>query len=364
MKQNEPTTTEIVKCILMLSWAQYLLAICDLHPWQPIALICDTPRLSKRIINALSSQYSKVGVIEELTTETLKKSSRLWPVIFFGCSRENLGKREEQRIRRFVDVAKRGLWWEKGEDAYLIVGIFDKHIPQIFRNDFFKIYLREESGLDEDEIKGFLAKLMHHAILPRYELDRIALKHEQEQPMLAAFKIAADIVALVNPETDTSRAAYVSESLVILDEESADTSDVVELFLDILFDKAEAGELRIHELPNLERYQIDLMGSSFFENSTGVYVAESYFSRLIEELKAIFPVDVIKRTLVEEGVIFASNEATYTTKMRYTNPFGQDMRVRMIKLDKDRLKRPGKLSFCETCRLNSMEEMKNREVER
>lgn len=345
---------DILKLIISLSWGVPLLSRFNMQPLMPIAFITESSRESRLVMGLVPRQrVIHTRTSQKEISDKLIDSEAL-PLLFLGDNKDNPSKRENELVSFLVSVIRAGVC-EKKEVNSLAVGIFEKHIPQQFQQSFFKIYIQDCEDYHAEEVAAYKDLLFCETMIRKDKVERLLSSHNECIPMLSALKASIELAQFACPEIDTISLAQIAEQLVTLDEERNDTDDLIDLFLDDIYKEAENGRVSLFDLPNLEAWQIDQLGTAVFADKAYLYISEQRFSQLVSGLRCIYPIDIIKYKLVEAGIIKGSGETSYSTKMGYITPYGEYKRVRMIKLAQDSLVKIGDVPFLDLCRLNNNE---------
>ena len=104
-----------------------------------------------------------------------------------------------------------------------------------------------------------------------------------------------------------------------------------------------------YELPCLEMAVVDRIEKVILYDSDYLYLKESFFKDILERLLRIFSVDVLKRELLDAGILSSDKSKTYTVKVTYIDITGQYQRERMLRFEREKMKILGDMEFIEQC---------------
>ena len=75
------------------------------------------------------------------------------------------------------------------------------------------------------------------------------------------------------------------------------------------------------------------------------YISERLFKEIANPLIKVVAIDVLKKTLKQEGILCPENTRTFTVKMGYYNLVTEYKRKRMLRFSRDKLDHVGELDF-------------------
>lgn len=135
------------------------------------------------------------------------------------------------------------------------------------------------------------------------------------------------------------------DKLIELDSQAQDLSDLPEIFIDRLFAyKRINPEVKLVDLAEFRRSDLDETGKTMFHNFQYLYISVELFDSVVSDLDRIADSDRIKQSLEEAGIL-KTLQTGYTARMSATDENGQLHRPRMLRLDLEKLKKPGELDF-------------------
>lgn len=105
----------------------------------------------------------------------------------------------------------------------------------------------------------------------------------------------------------------------------------------------------VFELPDIEMSVVDCIDEVFLFDDDYFYMKESLFMNISSSLLKIFPSEVLKSALVDEGILRPENEKAYTVKANYYNITGGYERIRMLRFKRSVLKKCGETDLIELC---------------
>ena len=194
-------------------------------------------------------------------------------------------------------------------------------------------------------------------LLNRRTLDDACMVHADKAPELRALNVAISIAALLDASFDAGLYYEAAQRIVRLDENNADGDDIVVLFRDLLYQMLVRKRISAaYQLPCLESEAVDALSRQLFFNESTVYMSECLFRCIVEDLRGIFDIDVIKNTLSDEGIMLRGKKR-YAVKMGYTNAYGEDIRVSMLRFDREKLKKLGEMDVVDLCNSVNEEEI-------
>lgn len=135
--------------------------------------------------------------------------------------------------------------------------------------------------------------------------------------------------------------------------EAGSSEDVAELFIEECYKwQRKIRFTNIFELPQIEMEVIDKIDEAIFYNKEFIFVSESLFKQIVSALLNIYPENILKFALVQEGILKPENTKTATSKMNYRSIAGTYERVRMLKFQRSEFVMCGELDFVSLCLLN------------
>ena len=141
-----------------------------------------------------------------------------------------------------------------------------------------------------------------------------------------------------------------ARQLVLFNDENQDANNLGEVFVRELYHWQEQTEFNeIYLLPNLGMDVLGKIDSVILYDGNFVFMKEKLFEEIVKSLLKVFSCPVMKKALVEEGVLCTENTRTNTVKMGYYNLAGEYQRERMLKFRRERLCIAGEMEFVELC---------------
>jgi len=105
----------------------------------------------------------------------------------------------------------------------------------------------------------------------------------------------------------------------------------------------------VFKLPDVEMSVVDHIDEVFLFDDEYFYMKESLFTTIASSLLDVFPAEVLKSALVDEGILRPENEKTYTVKTNYYNIAGGYERIRMLRFKRSVFKKCGELELIDLC---------------
>lgn len=149
-----------------------------------------------------------------------------------------------------------------------------------------------------------------------------------------------------------------AKKLAGFDEDSHNLNGVGDFFIDSLYRWQENTSFHnIYRLPELGMSVARKTSQAVFFDDRYIYMKDSFFKQIASPLLNTFQVSVLKKALVDDGILCPDKSDTYTVKVGYYNIAGQFKRERMLRFSRNRLEKTGEPGFVEIC-LNSKQNRK------
>ena len=346
---------EAVKLLLTYSWSFPILQYAGICLNKPLAIVVDDACSQHAVAMALSDSYSMYGLSNKETVIQKIQDSEILPAVFLAPNADYLGKRVKEALYLIQEVTRVATLNNK-RICVPVIWVFDRHVPNEFGNSFFCVPLHGQIDNWSQEIVLYRDKLIHSArdiSFGHEQAVEIIRKRIDESPSYAAFAVSIDIASTVIPELQVENMISLAKTLCIWDEESEDIDDVMEFFLKALYQAVSNGLIKkVNYLPNLDEIQIMNKDDAVYINDKHIFISERLFASIVKDMLSIFPIDVIKRSLRDVGVI-VSDKSTFTSKMTYITAFGVAQRMRMIRFDKTAVNIVGDIPFVDLCKIKT-----------
>ena len=343
---------EVIKLLLTYSCCYPILQYSGLYLSKPVAIIADDAYNQHSIAVALANNGCMYGLSYYKEVVENIQNSEIFPAVFIAPNSDSLGKRMKETFSLIQEVSRTDTLFDQ-RVCVPVFCIFDRHIPTELCNAFFCVYLHGKiDGWAQDIVsyKKMLISNGKNTSLGCENVKEIIQKRLDESPDFAVFATAIDIVGSIIPDFQTDNLISIAKTLCVWDEESEDIDDLMELFLNSMYQAARSGLIKmVYYLPNLEDSQLRDRDDALFINEKYIFLSEKMFTAIVKDMLSIFSIDVIKKSLRDEGIII-SDSTTFTSKMSYITVFGVNQRMRMIRLDKDAVNIIGDIPFIELCR--------------
>lgn len=129
-------------------------------------------------------------------------------------------------------------------------------------------------------------------------------------------------------------------------EDNQFTSGLSDIFLQELQHWQEQSTFHnVFELPNLEMSTEERLDKVILFDKQYFYISERLFKEIANPLIKVVAIDVLKKTLKQEGILCPENTRTFTVKMGYYNLVAEYKRKRMLRFSRDKLDHVGELDF-------------------
>ena len=229
--------------------------------------------------------------------------------------------------------------------------ISDGRIQREDVTDFFMVYL----GQDLQDIHIPLKDVVPPDEQVEVVLDKITEiavggKTPEEKALLAAVCFLYPNLKKENRNEEFGKLVDCAKALAAQDEEGSSIAGLGEMFVTEIFEWQEkTGFCDIHELPMLEMNVVNCIDRIILFDACYFHLKESLLADIAKPLLELFPMDVLKATLVEDGMLCPENSKTYTTKVNYCDIVGNYQRIRMLRFNRAAFNRFGELEFIDLC---------------
>lgn len=141
-----------------------------------------------------------------------------------------------------------------------------------------------------------------------------------------------------------------AKKLVELDENIHSLNGIGSFFVDELYRwQAETNFYRIYELPYLKTFVLQRLHEVILFDDRYIYMKDELFKKISSSLLSGYPVNILKKSLLDDGIICADNTNTYTVKMLYRDVAGNPGSERMLRFSRDKIDKAGEAGFVEIC---------------
>ena len=159
--------------------------------------------------------------------------------------------------------------------------------------------------------------------------------------MLYAGKVINEVLAKMEAVRD-----YLHYWQDILLEEGSD--DLFQLYFDLEIRATRKGADTSDIQQRMEKLMEFIHGSELYDEKF-VYMREKIFKLVCNQLLRFFSLDVIKKSLVDAGILYPESSRTFTRKVNYYNLIGEYKRVRMFCIQRTEINRLGEMDFVDLC---------------
>lgn len=226
---------------------------------------------------------------------------------------------------------------------------------------------------DDEERNYFFVFLEEHNYQFNYRVEEIVpdtkdlesihnkLRNQDETEMSEEERILRAAVYFLEPyffhKAELSRVNELLDSVVHMcadDEVVREENDMSKVFLDNLYDWQEKTNFsNISDLDEGITSYTDINETVFYDEEFA-YMTEKLFKRVVEPIREYAPINTLKRSLRDMGVISVDKGCTlntYTIKVNIPRVGGSQDRVRMLRFKKESLAVAGDLDFILKCNL-------------
>lgn len=141
-----------------------------------------------------------------------------------------------------------------------------------------------------------------------------------------------------------------SAELVRRDEDNRDTGNIAKIFIDELYAWQENTHFsELYKLPEINMQTEEKLDQVMLYDEKFVYMREKIFKLVCNQLLRFFSLDVIKKSLVDAGILYPESSRTFTRKVNYYNLIGEYKRVRMFCIQRTEINRLGEMDFVDLC---------------
>lgn len=340
MRTNE---FDIARIIKSLGTNYPIIQAIGYGPTKPIVVITAESR-AKEVIECIANFTApKIGEDAKLRDleKALAETNSEYVFLLFSATRKG-----KEQINFLISSMKLGT---KSNAIPLIIS--DGRIQREDVDDFFVIYIAgdlhdvdiplEEVVPPDEQVEVVLDKISEIAI---------SGKTPEERALLAAVCFLYPNLKRGNRSEEFGRLVECAKTLAVQDEERSCTAGLGEMFVTEIYKWQEnIGFFDAYELPLLEMHIVNRIDRVILFDSKYFYMKESLFADIASPLLAVFPSDVLKSALAEEGVLCPENSKTYSIKVNYCNIVGSYQRIRMLRFNRAAFERFGELEFIDLC---------------
>lgn len=171
-----------------------------------------------------------------------------------------------------------------------------------------------------------------------------------EQSLIAATCFLYPNMVAYDKEEDFSEMLEIAKKLAKINDDNGDTNNIGAIFVADFYRWQEKTEFyHVYQLPNLEMKVVEMLEAVVLYDEKYVYCKESLFRKIAEPLLKIFSEPVLKRVLVNDGILCPEKAKTFTVKMGYYNCGGVYQRERMLRFECKKLEVLGEMDLIEQC---------------
>lgn len=321
---------------------------CQLELTKPLLVVVEKGQL-KTTVNIFSdgnapciSEYTRIKECKRIFSES-NSTFVIYPYSHTRKGKEFLsflstvvmaGAIEETEINALPLVISEGIPIDCDLDAFFTVFI-DGNLDGVHVDGMIAVPSDRQLTLVENKINAL--------ILDGFSQDKRAL---------------FSAVCFIYPSTLDSKCQFsfdmllcCAEKLLDFDDDNKGAGNLGDVFISELYHFIEGEEFfALHELPNLEMCAVENFHQAVYFDSDFIFFKESFFKKIAEPLLRIFSLGVVKKALVQEGLLCPENTRTYSVKMPYYDLFGVYRRERMLRFKRSRLNCVGELDFIDLCR--------------
>lgn len=268
--------------------------------------------------------------------KALKETFSAPVILNYKTSKEN----------RYIEIVNSAIL--DGENNALPIIISDK-LPLLPSVDSFLVSMPEISldfSVDWDDIVLNNAELSLVKDLVNQEIKNT--QNDMEMSLIAAACFLYPIYPKDKRRHMLKIMLQVVKNMISEDDESRDLNGVSDIFVESINNWVRNGLVkRANELPYLERNMEKEWDEAIFYDSEYIYFSAEMFGEIVRKDLKIFPENIIKKELLEKGIISATEAGTCTSKMNYRDGDGAYRRKRMIRCIRDKLHIPGEFEIIE-----------------
>ncbi len=144
--------------------------------------------------------------------------------------------------------------------------------------------------------------------------------------------------------------AGCAKKLVEFNENIHDASSIGSFFVDELYRWQSGTNFNaVYELPCLSTFMLQRLHKAIFFDGKYIYIKDELFKKISSSLLSGYPVNVLKKLLIDDGIICSDNTNTYTVKMLYRDSAGNPGSERMLRFSREKIDRAGEAGFVEIC---------------
>lgn len=318
------------------------------EPMKPIMLVVEKGKsrtIAKLLIDEGVPILNELQKLKQMGAILTKYNSTFIPYFYLESNKS------KEFMKILCSVVRAGEI--EGEKLNVMPLIISERVPyDCDMSNFFTIYI-EDKIVNEGTIDDAYVVPADEQIPVVLDLIRRLCKYEYKQEqkaLIASICFLYPSPAICKNEHKLDEFVKCSEYLVERDEDNYDTNNLNEVFLHEVYDWQERMKFGdVYELPNLDMATIEKIDVIILYDTEFIYLKESFFKVIVSRLLEIFSIDVLKKTLVETGILCADKMKTYTTKVGYYNLAGQYQRIRMLKFKRSQMNLLGEMDIIELC---------------
>lgn len=245
-------------------------------------------------------------------------------------------------IQRLDTIVKAGYIGSKKALGLPII-VAEDMIPKDVLSDAFYIYYDAsiESDLSYNLIKPDVFNL---PVIKQIMETRASALYGNQKALVAA---ACFAYSQCKNDSDVEYLVNIVDSLTEKNNQMTDFAGIAEIFISGLYDwraKIRQGDV-LCELPNVPHSIENELDKYIFYDSRFVYLSNNLFQEIVAPFKNLWGINTLKKALSEDGLLVCGTGKTYMSKMNIWSERGIPKRYDMLRLDLERLDRPGEADF-------------------
>jgi len=299
----------------------------ELHLRKPIALVgsCNMLEDLTKTLSANPVVVDVVAANKLVKAETMLLNSEAF---ILDCS-SNYDKKKETREKNLAmlnQAAKTGVV-DDIELCAATFALFEEHIPQKIRNQFFVVYIQDDYETMESDLRW---------IIPRSEdinkiIEALIINKKDWSPLRAAVQFLLPEFKRTNRMDYFEHLCRMAMEIDDYAENFIEGEEVVSLFEEEVMKFLERYLVKVFELSsNLSLTIEDLENAIVYKNNRA-FMKESLFKKIVTPLLSAYSINQLKRLLSEEGAL-ESDKDVRTTKLMVKMD-GAKPRIRMLKFN-------------------------------
>lgn len=290
----------------------------------------------KQVINGHTPEQKAMELLE---------TTSISPIVVQVSSVTKLTVAAENRLRMLLEAAEIS---QVGNTKLqtLIVFVCANSVPAELQDKLLTIYL--EDPLDSS------APLIDPDTLSSFEVDLKLIDEavkaiDDSDPRTRALKLSLEMSDRFFHFDGIHDLQNVAEAIVERSDDNTDGKSIVPMFLDAFYGYIEAlPKDQFQRLPEIESRILERKEEFIFFDNEDIYIADSLFKEIAAPVNRFFSLPVIKKALQESEILLGDRNKG-VTKMSCISIDESNIktakRVRMVRLQSDRLTKPGSLGI-------------------